>query len=108
VIRLVRLGRVLISLVLTCVFGSIGFVLYLLSYRDAQGNTSCHALEVVGTYLLIWPVLVVQRLGGASPTHYGTSWEPIKTVSWLFTVAYYYSLVSLVAFCVERRRSQRG
>jgi hypothetical protein len=88
--------RVLASLVLTCFFGLIGYILYLLSYgtsyADGHNGIPHPAARWLG-YLLIWPVFAIQKLGGVNPGHYGTSWEPTGTLGWIGLWIYYYLLV---------------
>lgn len=95
--------KILISLVATFFFGIVGFICYLLSFNHPS-NSPSHMIDLAIAYILIWPVLLIQMLGGENPVHYGTSWNPIKIISWLITVVYYYAVVSLIFNFTARRK----
>jgi len=90
---------------MTTVCGFLGFAMYLLSDNSRQSEP-IRLVEGLCGYLLIWPVLLVQKIGGVNPVHYSTKWEPVKTVSWLATYVYYYCLVAIVDQI--RRKSRRN
>jgi hypothetical protein len=97
--------KVLLSAAATFIFGVVGFICYLLSINDVAKNIPYHELESLCAYVLIWPVLVIHKLTGVSLVHYGTSWDPIKTFSWVVTFIYYYALVSIAAHIIRRSKA---
>lgn len=85
-----RILRVILSFMLTCFFGLIGFVLYLLG----GSSHPLHSLARLVGYLLIWPVFLIQYLGGSNPVHVGTSPDPVKILSWIGLWVYFYFIVA--------------
>ena len=84
-----HIKRLFLSLALTCALGFAGFILYLLGYD----HSPLHSAERWVAYLLIWPVFLIQYLGGSDPVYYPARWEPVKTLSWIGLWAYFYALV---------------
>ena len=80
-----------LSLALTCFFGFFGFVLYLLRHS----NQPLHSAAFCLGYLLIWPVLLIQYLGGSNPMHFHASFDPVKALSWIGLWIYYYLVIVL-------------
>ena len=91
--------RIFLTTTLWCFCGFFGYVLYLLGGSNLPLHSAAHWLG----YLLVWPIFAIQKLGGANPDHYGTTWDPVKTFSWIGLWLYYYLLIGVCDRCVRKR-----
>lgn len=82
-----HIKRVFLSLALTCVLGFAGFILYFLAYDNSPYRGT------LGSYLFMWPLIVIEHLGGTDVVDRPVKPNPVAQIAWISLWAYYYLLL---------------
>ena len=88
-----QIKRTHLVFVLTFVCGFGGIVFYLLS----DNRTSLSSAELLGAYLLAWPLILIEHLGGVRDFMGRPTSAQLRAVwsAWIGLWVYYYMLLAL-------------